>query len=191
MSILETYERASPKDIALGTNWYPAAHAYAQGLAIRYHISTAQAAAIIAVLSPQLHWTKNQLAAHQLISTGDTNLALGQNRDKARLILRKGVLATYPPTGRSAISGPKVQSFYSNILLPLTSRSVTIDRHALAIYDPDLTQYDLNRADTYDKIADAYRLTARQLNIRPLTLQAITWTTHRRLKRQPQKESLF
>ena len=80
------------------------------------------------------------------------------------------------------LNGPKITAFYDNIM---GGDSVTIDGHArniaygerLALKDKRLS---IHKAE-YDKLASAYRKAASLLGIKASVLQAITWTTWRRI----------
>lgn len=63
----ETPEEAK-KRLAAWDNWYPNANAFAQRMADMGGISQNQAAAIVAVLSPQMEWGYNQIAARDTIN---------------------------------------------------------------------------------------------------------------------------
>jgi len=80
------------------------------------------------------------------------------------------------------LNGPKITSFFYNILNPIGAEHVTIDRHALGVAICGLKRRRIDLIMTgkqYRTIASAYKWTAEQLGILPLELQAITWTTYR------------
>ena len=80
------------------------------------------------------------------------------------------------------LNGPKITAFYDNIM---GGDSVTIDGHArniaygerLALKDKRLS---IHKAE-YDKLVSAYRKAASLLGVKASVLQAITWTTWRRI----------
>ena len=160
--------------------WYQDAHDHAADLAERHGITLRQSVGIIAALSPSTAWERNLQLASTLIQTGDCAHAYGECITKARRI-RNGE----DPT--DVLGGPKVRSFFRNILYPTRPGAVTIDRHAFSIAvnapqrartrtlsDADLKR-GLSRRGAYTLTAAAYRCAARRLGILPQDLQSITW----------------
>jgi hypothetical protein len=79
--------------------------------------------------------------------------------------------------------GCKVRSFYRNILHPLDSRYVTVDRHAFAILFGHTVGTNLrailDRPNGYLHCAESYRRAATIAQLPAPTLQAITWIVWR------------
>lgn len=177
-AILTTYSDASEADIAEGMAWYQVGHTFARGLASRYGVSTDQACAVVAVMSPQLSWQRNMVVADELLRTGSASGCIQRFARKAQIIAAGGPID-------QLVSGPKVTSFYQNLRWPRRSGAVTIDRHAYSVYlGYVVAQGDrtLDRKGRYDTVAEAYRQTAQMVGILPHQLQAITWLTWRRTK---------
>lgn len=178
--IRATLERASLAEQREGTLWYLSAHAEALKLTQRYDVSIPQAAGIIAALSPQNGWDNNLVAADAfLASDGTAYVHFANAVHKAQAILG----GDHP---LDALRGPKVRSFYHNILYPDLAGYVTVDRHACAVAanlpTPQyLREYPktLERSTVYGYVAALYRTVARDYGILPHEVQAIVWVTHR------------
>lgn len=168
--ILQVYEQASPSDFA-ARHWYRHARQACQQLADETGLSLEVAVGVVAVLSPRLKWEANIREARKVIE-GKTSMALGRNVEKARRILA---------TGRVELSGPKVTSFYRNILEPDDSQAITVDTWAARVWSGDWTWGKPVDKKTYWQIAADYREAARQVGLLPCELQAITWESVRRI----------
>lgn len=176
-NILATYAGATDSEREHGADWYREAHQLAVDLSERHGITVERAAGVIAVLSPLQSWTRNVADAVRVFETGHY-VGLTDKRVKvARLLSGEDV--------NSVVSGPKVTSFYRNILDP-SGDDVTIDRHAHDIADGK-RRTENQRAKApgltgmrYARYVDAYRAAARELNIGALELQAIVWVAWRR-----------
>ena len=188
-NIITTYLVADERERAIGDDWYRAAHVFAQGLTkARKGLTISQACGIVAALSPQLSWRANQVAAVQLVRTGTAGAVLGSNLAKARAILTgadvRETLGFNDPEKVKRGQGAKVRSFYLNILDPVRSTAVTVDRHAVAVAFGHLPEGReqvnlLGRRGGYESVADAYREAADLLGTTPLRVQAVTWTVWR------------
>ena len=81
-------------------------------------------------------------------------------------------------------------AFYDNILSPKTSQHVTIDIHAAraAFNKTTLTKAEESRVFRVQgniELQQAYKRTAKRLNLRPHKLQAIIWLAVRDSLRKP------
>jgi hypothetical protein len=186
-NILATYGQATDEEISNGRAWYELAHLFASRLG---RGDTSRGAGVIASLSPQTSWQENVRLAFVAFSSTGPSGHTGNNIAKARAILRGD-------DALDVLGGSKVLAFYRCILDPSNAYDVVIDRHAFAIaigadlvasldarYAPsnDATKY-LARAGAYELIASPYRDAASELGILPHACQAVTWLTHRRMKR--------
>ena len=177
------YAHAWESEKVEGVSWYPVARQAAQQLAERYSLPVVVTAAVIAVLSPQMRWTQNIAAAETVIRHALAGMtpedykiaAYPVNKRKAHAIVLSGEIDIDPK------SSPKVYSFWSNIVDP-DSDFVTVDRHAIKVW---LDCADGGSAafppSLYPKVADDYRLVARELGLSPAALQAILWVTYKRV----------
>lgn len=179
-NITRIYRATTPDDRVEGRGWYAAARELAESLDQRNPV---RAAAVIAVLSPQLSWRRNVVEA-QNAYVGRPIRTLGRSAAKAQRIL-----AGEDP--EDVVSGLKVRAFWRTIVDPTDPRAVVIDRHAIDIAagrilgDRVRGNY-LARAGAYDVVCDSYRRAARILSregdsaISPAAVQATTWVYWRR-----------
>jgi len=194
-NILACYLRANEGDREEGMYWYAQAHSSAVSMAEKHKVSVKQAVGVIAAMSPGLNWGLNLLQANELIEAWQKGLRgedlprLGtygrRNIIKATsILLGADPLDVLPPTG------PKVRSFYQNILDPRSPEVVTIDRHAkcLALNSSSTRHGASNEKDAivtraeYPYYARHYVAVAERLGLIPNQLQAICWVTWRRLQ---------
>lgn len=168
-------------------------------------------AAVFAALSPNNDYWGNLRDCHALLKA---------HRQKKKLEDFK--VSTYGNNKRKAwdiaggkdalelIVAPKTRSFYLNIVNPFDPVPVTIDGHMLNIWrNKRVNLVALNvskdpvtgkRKDrltlgksTYEKIAEGVRIVARENQLIPNQLQAILWTTWRRVWniQKPTQPGLF
>ncbi|WGL30720.1 N-glycosylase/DNA lyase [Synechococcus phage S-CRES3] len=188
-NILAIHQLATLTEQQDGITWYPRARAIAKGLADRYGIHQAEAAGVIAALSPRNKWERNVQDAEALISAfvaGGEAQALatkvctfGANKAKAVKILTAGVL-----TDRDVLeilSGPKLREFYSCIQ---GIADVCIDGHAYCIWAGErtgLADVPAIGVKLRREIKADYATAADQVGMTAAALQAITWVTWRRI----------
>ena len=180
-NILSAYVKASDSDIADGIAWYADALALATELD---PTNPRRAAGIIAVLSPMTAWPLNVRRAREVYATGTTTGLRGSVRKAER------IFAGESPD--DVVTGPKVTSFFHNILGD--DAPVTVDRHAIdCAYGK--VQTDAERAqavkstrarDGYGIIREAYRHVANIISeetgtvVTGAQMQAIVWVYWRR-----------
>lgn len=167
-NILKVYRDSSREDREGGMKWYATARGLCEDVAETYRIQLDVVAAIVAVLSPRLPWEKNMEAAVDVIE-GRQPSCLRTNADKARIIL-----ANREPR----VSGPKVSSFFANIMGD--SQAVTVDTWAARVALGDWTWKGSVGEKLYREIADAYRAAADKVGLPPSQVQAVTWVSIRR-----------
>lgn len=193
-NILAVFFTAGPTEIEEGLRWYSNANQIARRIGNAYLGGDySVAAGVIAALSPNNKWERNVRDAEALCKAYFNGADLddikvstfGLNKDKAIAIL-KGAAP------REALGGRKVLAFYECII---GGDSVCIDGHAYAIWlgqrVPTSKTPTINEK-LYRKIADDYRLAAKQINeiinrdgpvqwFSAADVQAITWITWRKL----------
>jgi hypothetical protein len=191
LNILRVYHRASAFEIDAGLRWYFTAHEEAKRLGNRIsslpgtihpilNERTLRGAAIIAAVSPGLRWERNIEAAERIIDgIGLEGLGVRwyDGVKKAQAILSGQPID-------EVLKGNKVRSFFANIAKPDNDKAVTIDGHAYAIWSAERKTLDETPGlsdSLYERIASDYRYAAEQVCVLPHQLQAITWTTWRRL----------
>lgn len=154
-----------------GLQWYARAYDECAILAAALDIDVWKAIAIVAVLSPKCPWEKNIEYAFNLFKGGPCG-ALGPNKKKARKIMRlRTTRALF-----NHLKGPKVQSFYWNILRRGYDTNVTVDVHMKNLFEPKRSQ--VGKA-VYRRITEKVMLIARMTGYSPAQVQAVFWTIQR------------
>ena len=188
-NIKAIYQLATLTEQQDGITWYPAAKAIARNLANRHGIHPAEAAGVIAALSPRNRWERNIQDADALIAAFQAGGAeqaqltkvctFGANKAKAIRILTAGVLTDADVL--AILSGPKLQEFYSCIQ---GLNDVCIDGHAFCIWAANrtgLADVPAIGVKLRREIKADYQAAADELGITPSACQAITWVTWRRI----------
>ena len=179
--IMDVWNQATVTELSEGLDWYRDAHA----LAVKLSPSDpAQAAGVIAALSPMMGWGQNVNLAVRAYADGQASGALYSNVAKANRIL-----AGEDP--EDVLGGAKVRAFYGVIADP-SSDAVVVDRHAFDIAVGRVTNNDsrhaLGRKGVYEAFANAYVRAAKTISkqsgveVSASQVQAVTWTVWRRLK---------
>ena len=179
-NILRVYHLASSGEVDAGLRWYLQAMEQANTLAKTCNLPLATVAGMIAATSPGLRWERNIAVAERIcqrIGLEGLGVRWYDGVRKAERI-RDGADIL------DVLKGNKVRSFYDNILYPKTSDKVTIDGHAWSIWAGERSTLDdvpplSDRL--YADIERDYVNASEVVGIRPLQLQAITWTVWRRL----------
>lgn len=186
--ILHVYTMANMAEIRAGLDWYPRAHAIVLEWAEHYERSSANVAALVAALSPQVTWERCLIAAGDILDGQDAPSLGGLLHVNVRKAVRiRDERLTIPLN--KAPYGPKVTAFAAN--LAGGYRVVTVDTHAaqIAAGNPEANL----RIDTdtrYAPVARAYQEAARCTNLAPAMLQAVTWLVWKRLYPPQQKRQL-
>lgn len=178
-NITKIFRLTTDEDRKAGQAWYREARLVAESLDPD---NPARAAAVLAVLSPQLSWKRNVKLAQDAYA-GRPLGCLGRNAEKARRILAGEDMD-------SVVSGPKVRAFWLTIADPYHRDAVVVDRHAVAIAANRVLSDDerqrLISGKRYDAACDLYRRAARIISKElgeewtPAMVQAATWCYWRR-----------
>lgn len=193
-NILSVYALANDGDKLEGMTWYTSAHEIAKGLAGKHGISVDKCVGVIAAISPGCPWSRNVMEAEEFIRAYTLGISLPnvgvygrRNVSKARRILNGEACEAVLHTK----TGPKIWAFYNNILSPLTSQELTIDRHAKCLAwgfssgkkgsASDDSKAIVGKAE-YRYLVRHYRELASRLGLVPHQLQAITWVTWKRIE---------
>ena len=188
-NIKAIYQLATLTERNDGINWYPAARAIARQLADRHGIHPAEAAGVIAALSPRNRWERNVQDADALITAykagGESQAMLtkvctfGANKARAIRILTAGVLTDADVL--AILSGPKLKEFYSCIQ---GIADVCIDGHAFCIWAANRTglkDVPAIGVKLRREIKADYAQAADELGMTAAALQAVTWVAWRRI----------
>lgn len=180
--IVDVFNLATEAEIVAGLNWYNEAQELAAKISPK---DPKMGAGVIAALSPMMPWDRNMMLAEQAFTDGKASGALFGNVAKANRIM-----AGENPL--DVLGGDKVRNFYLAIAEPATSEAVCIDRHAFDIAVGRVTNNEsravLKNKGVYESFAKAYVRAAKVASkalgqaVTPSQMQAITWTTWRRLK---------
>jgi len=187
-NILKTYRIATVSDVSNGVEWYDRAKRMAAWIATETNIPEATVIGVMAALSPNNRWERNckdALTMCQAWINGDTTddfkvSCYNTMKQKAWSILEDDL--TTDEDILSRLNGQKIRSFYSNIR---GLDEVTIDGHALNIargQREGLTSDKTNMGKRqYRELQLAYVTAAKRVKVKPHVLQAITWTTWKRI----------
>lgn len=193
-NLLAVYYRANSYDLE-AANWYSVAHTTCKRLATKYRVTLPAATGVMAALSPGNDWQRNVVDAETLISefkAGVKRYRMSRVGTYGRNNVSKALACLEGDAPLDVLGGPKVRAFYSNMMYPLTSVEVTVDRHAkCAAYGLKNTANSVVRANEYDYIAAHFAACAATLGLVPNAFQAIVWVTWRRLDGILGQQDLF
>ena len=187
-NILKTYRIATVEDVSNGVEWYDRAKRMAAWIAKETNIQEATVIGVMAALSPNNRWERNCKDALTMCgawingdSLDDFKVSCyNKMKQKAWSILQDDLQDDAAILTR--LNGQKIRSFYSNIR---GLEEVTIDGHALNIARgrrEGLTSDKTNMGKKqYRELQAAYVTAAKRIKVKPSELQAITWTTWKRI----------
>lgn len=165
-------DAVTSEEFESGMSWYGEAYSLAKELT---PADPSMGAGILAALSPNTSWPQNMARARTFVATG----TVGAFGDAVRKATR--ILAGEAPL--DVLGGPKVRSFYHDIM-GLPNESVTIDRHAIdiAVGRPltNAQRATMLKGKGYATLARFYTEVAREYDVTPSQLQAITWVHWRK-----------
>ena len=192
-NILEIYSKALPDELVSGKLWYKQANELVNLMSLKYKVSIAQCAGILAALSPATTWNQNIIDTNNFLSLLNngrkiqsiTVTTYGQNKLKAYHIYQHPELSEeeiYLILLGASKKLNKTSSFFKNILHPDSDELVTIDRHSFRINlgITELIPIALTEK-RYRIMVEAYKRAAIQAEVNAIELQAITWLIFRRL----------
>ena len=187
-NILKLYRQATNEDTANGVEWYARAERMAEFIAGAAGLPLPTVIGVMAALSPNNRWERNCKDAATMCRAWQNGESMDSfkvscyntMKAKAWAILDLGL--TDDEDILSHLNGQKIRSFYSNIR---GLDEVTIDGHALNIARgkrEGLTSDKTNMGKReYRSMQEAYVRAAKRVNVKPHVLQAITWTTWKRI----------
>jgi hypothetical protein len=162
------YVSADGDTTMAGRLWYPNAQATCARIAEEFGLGLPAVTGIVAVLSPSKRWRENVLAAETILrGRRPTNLYTNSATKAERI--RDGARAL------DVVSGPKVSSFFANLL---GSRyAVTIDIWAQRAATAKMLEAP--KKARYRRLVAAYKSAAAIVGETPRDLQAIVWLATR------------
>ena len=177
-NILRYYELSN----GAGMKWYDEANELAQEVAEKTGHSLMNVAGVIAALSPQTSWELNKVYLVRFMRDGlKAKANTGANKVKALKCLNASTVEEI----KVILNGNKTTNFFLNILFPDVDGIATIDRHAVAIciQRPKGAKAISEGVVLTDKqylfFESCYVSAAKELGIKALELQAITWVSYR------------
>lgn len=180
--IAEVFLSADDADIMAASDWYADAYGIAETLATRHGVTVAQAAGVIAAVSPLNSWGANVQLASRILATrnftsGYMRLGLG----KAERILAGEDILT-------VLNGEKISNFYRSII-SAGEEGITIDRHAfdlaVGVRHNDETRPTIGKR-LYAAVSEAYTAacdlieSASGHRFSPAEVQSVTWVEWRK-----------
>ena len=187
-NILKLYRQATQEDTVNGVEWYARAERMAKAIAKDAGLPLPTVIGVMAALSPNNRWERNCKDAATMCQAWVAGESMDSfkvscyntMKQKAWAILDLGL--TDDDDILSHLNGQKIRSFYSNIR---GLDEVTIDGHALNIARgkrEGLTSDKTNMGKReYRELQEAYVKAAKRVGVKPHVLQAITWTTWKRI----------
>ena len=187
-NILKLYRQATQEDTINGVEWYARAERMARAIAEDAGLPLPTVSGVMAALSPNNRWERNCKDAATMCQAWQNGESMDSfkvscyntMKQKAWAILDLGLIDDEDIL--SHLNGQKIRSFYSNIR---GLDEVTIDGHALNIARgkrEGLTSDKTNMGKReYRSLQEAYVRAAKRVGVKPHVLQAITWTTWKRI----------
>ena len=187
-NILKLYRQATQEDTINGVEWYARAEREAKVIAEACALPLRTVIGVMAALSPNNKWERNvkdtmtrcqawvacdclsdfKVACYNTMKIKAWSILVDELDDEQEILTR--------------LNGQKIRAFYSNIR---GLDEVTIDGHALNIARgkrEGLTSDKTNMGKReYRELQAAYVRAAKRVGVKPHVLQAITWTTWKRV----------
>lgn len=190
--ILAVFFAANSAERLNGAQWYADALAFCTDVAQTTGLSISTIAGVVAALSPNNKWARNQQDAEQIcraFSAGTIDDAAAIKAATFHANKRKALQILAGDQPLDVLGGLKVRAFYNCIL---GNPAVCIDGHAYAIYMGQCvptTKTPTISAKLYASISEAYQQAADTINTvtgesySAAQIQAITWTVWQRIRR--------
>ena len=175
-SLVEFWKGASTESQNSAKSWYRTELEWSEGVAKKQGVDTQLVVDIFAVLSPGTKLQQNKIDVINVIKHGrdykPTTYAIG--REKAYALV-EGV--SFDRLVNPCTS-PKVWNFRGNLIDPDNPIPVTVDRWIARQHlgKDKVTKYQ------YERVAQDYRLAAKELGIVGNQLQALVWLSARDVK---------
>ena len=185
--ILKTFDNATPEDIRAGVEWYAVAKDQAQALAKAYGQPLHIVVGVIAALSPNNRWERNLKDAENMLKAwrqGDDVQDVVVCTYKAMRKKAWGILEAAPDVAGvlTLLNGQKIVAFAECIL---GRDACCIDGHALNIARGQRESLSSDKTNVGKKLfrdlQRAYSNAGQRRGFTAFEMQAITWTTWRRV----------
>jgi len=193
-NLLSVLKKATKEEIDYWSNWYQYANGHVRQLADKYDLPLPVAAAVTAVLSPNLGWKTNLMAADRTMKAWEDNIrepegvpAYKTNVRKAMKILDTGDVGF--------VKGPKVSVFFDSLLNPdKVERELVLDGHAINAWRGIKTSLKNIKGLTKNEraaIIHDYRKVADLVGLTPQQLQSVVWYIWKSVKNPPKVSGKF
>lgn len=160
-----------------GIGWYLDAHLKLFNLSRKYDVPLPIVAGVTARLSPAVRWSQNIKATEKLLidRTAKVDGYLTNRKIALRILAQEFGSTSCSVSFSFPKRAQKIFSFYHNLLHPLESTHITLDRWMMRIV-PD-SPYADKRIPTsiYQVYSQAIRDCAEKLDLKGLELQAVLW----------------
>lgn len=183
-NILDVYQACSSAEVLGSKDWYGVARAWCERRSRMYDMNVRTIAGVISALSPRNQWKRNLEDADQVLH------AVHHGHSVAWVLsgsFRKSVekawdIARYRMP-ELAETSPKTRAFLDCIDNP-SSQAVTVDVWAMRVIDGDMDAKARNIKEVeYEEYAQAYRNAGKEVMLRPMQVQAVTWVAVRTRKK--------
>lgn len=184
-NILRVLNAADSVDIDEGRLSFFRYHEVLRNLAAHYGIDFQTCVAIFCALSPNSDYQGNLRSTASVIA----GWLAGVECDWIRVVTynhcRDRAFSYLNGTSfLDTVKGPKIKSFYLNIVNPMDPHPVTIDGHAVNIWKGRRRNLrDAVGTFNYNRVADEYRAVAKRVGLLPNQVQAIAWFSWKRMHR--------
>jgi hypothetical protein len=195
INLRRMFERADAIDYGEGCLAYTRYHLKMKEIARAYDKPLEHVVAAFVALSPQNDYLGNLRSLITLLESKRpleaTVSTFGHCKQRAVAYLDGSV------NFERTVKGPKIRSFYKNILDPLDQAAVTVDGHIKAIWidrDVGVSEAIVKSKREYEAIASDVRRLAFYYTLIPCQAQAILWFTRKRVHGRlfdPQLDWLF
>lgn len=175
-SIIATYHRASPADIAAGRDWYPSAGRIVRAIARESSIAPERVASAVAALSPRNPWYWNVADAHAFALSAASDGPMPASATTFSANARRAWAMLRDDGSDWTAEAPKVRAFVRAIMGD--ADSVVVDVWAMRVATAGAR--DAVRPGEYAAVADAYRAASAIVGESPRDTQAITWLVGQR-----------
>lgn len=180
------FDRADVHDREEGLLAYWRYNSVMRGIAEKYNAPLPRVIAAFCALSPNNDYFGNLRSLVSVLNGVERELPLESIKVSTYKHCRDRAYGYIKGTKNftTEVKGPKIMSFYRNVLDPQDNRWVTVDGHICAIWrDQNLTMKEaiVKGKKEYNSIADAIKRLAFANYILPNQYQATLWFTRKRI----------
>jgi hypothetical protein len=183
-NVIKILNRADETDISEGRVSYFRYNEVLRNLAEHYGAPFPETIAVFAALSPNNDYQGNLRSAASVLAGYKSGVDPERVRVSTYNHCRDRAFE-YLTGARPFLSperGPKIRSFYLNILNPIDPEPVTIDGHAVNVWAANRQPLkQVVGGWNYGRVAGDYRAAAKRVGLLPNQVQAIVWFAWKRI----------